>query len=772
MMKNWKFKLVVPAFVFAACIILGGAQVARATDICSGQGDWEGQCKNGSLPNGVCQLGEVCDDGNTVDGDGCDTNCSITGCGNGLITAGEECDDGTSNDDDPVDAGGDACDTQCRSKVCGNGRVEGGETCDDGNAFNNDGCDSEPGTCAVQLGGGGTGICCQDDECVNGITNNNEECDDGNTVDDDTCGNDCVSNFCGDGTPDAGLGEECDDGNTDNLDACNNDCTDSECGDSQIDTGIGENCDDGNTVSNDGCSATCVSEFCGDGISQAGEACDDGNTVDDDTCLGDCSKDPVCGDGVTDANECCDDGACVCDAPKKAADGRSCATQLGRDACTADGGVCEDPSGTPCTIAAGGGNFDDIADACRSACACPECGDGITDSGEVCDDGFVGTAPSAADDTDACPNGTDFFATGMECSMLNTCGDGVPNSDASGGNTCDNGEGTNPKTCSGSGTPCSLDSDCGANEVCGNDDGTDGTCHTTGFTDADCPNGGAAGACACHPHYCGDGATDTGEGCDDGNTVSADASGCQANCALATCGDGTTDTGEACDAGAQNGMDGNNTNGAVNGGADCTTTCTANVCGDGEALDGEPCDDGNAVNTDDCLNTCVGGVCGDGVTRSTGAEPVEQCDDGQNPPADQEEFGGTDDGCSARCCFEPTVALGTTAQRLAQQACNLDHLAIEISDLSASRAKSRLTRHITKALKLQAQAEAGVAAGSSSKACSAEKRKDRLTVCMTRTLGLGLVRGEITAAQHREISQKVINVHGWVQNIRSGIGCL
>jgi len=38
--------------------------------------------------------GEECDDGNQVDGDGCDTNCTLTRCGNGIVTAGEECDDG------------------------------------------------------------------------------------------------------------------------------------------------------------------------------------------------------------------------------------------------------------------------------------------------------------------------------------------------------------------------------------------------------------------------------------------------------------------------------------------------------------------------------------------------------------------------------------------------------------------------------------------------------------------------------------------------------
>jgi len=43
---------------------------------------------------------ELCDDGNTIDGDGCDSNCRPTGCGNAIVTAGEECDDGNTISND------------------------------------------------------------------------------------------------------------------------------------------------------------------------------------------------------------------------------------------------------------------------------------------------------------------------------------------------------------------------------------------------------------------------------------------------------------------------------------------------------------------------------------------------------------------------------------------------------------------------------------------------------------------------------------------------
>jgi cysteine-rich repeat protein len=40
------------------------------------------------------QPGEECDDANSIDGDGCDSNCTTTRCGNGIVSAGEACDDG------------------------------------------------------------------------------------------------------------------------------------------------------------------------------------------------------------------------------------------------------------------------------------------------------------------------------------------------------------------------------------------------------------------------------------------------------------------------------------------------------------------------------------------------------------------------------------------------------------------------------------------------------------------------------------------------------
>jgi cysteine-rich repeat protein len=61
--------------------------------------------------DGVVEIGEECDDGNTVDGDACTSACRNAVCGDGIVEAGvEECDDGNLN-------ASDGCDNQCRLPV-------------------------------------------------------------------------------------------------------------------------------------------------------------------------------------------------------------------------------------------------------------------------------------------------------------------------------------------------------------------------------------------------------------------------------------------------------------------------------------------------------------------------------------------------------------------------------------------------------------------------------------------------------------------------------
>lgn len=154
--------------------------------------------------SGVVDAAEECDDGNTIEGDGCDASCVLEICGNGLIqpAAGEECDDGGTVDFD-------GCSSLCLVESCGDGTVQPSEGCDDGNTIDGDGCDSM----------------CLDETCGNSVVQSGESCDDGNTASEDGCSSACVDEFCGDGTLQTGLGEVCDDGNTTDGDGCSANCT-------------------------------------------------------------------------------------------------------------------------------------------------------------------------------------------------------------------------------------------------------------------------------------------------------------------------------------------------------------------------------------------------------------------------------------------------------------------------------------------------------------------------------------------------------------------
>jgi cysteine-rich repeat protein len=83
--------------------------------------------------DGIVDVGEACDDGNTTSGDGCSATCTLEVCGNGVVDAGEDCDDGNTTD-------GDGCSAVCADEVCGDGIVQPGEDCDDGNTDDADSC--------------------------------------------------------------------------------------------------------------------------------------------------------------------------------------------------------------------------------------------------------------------------------------------------------------------------------------------------------------------------------------------------------------------------------------------------------------------------------------------------------------------------------------------------------------------------------------------------------------------------------------------------------
>ena len=97
--------------------------------------------------------------------------------------------------------------------------------------------------------------------------------------------------------------------------------------------------------------------------------------------------------------------------------------------------------------------------------------------------------------------------------------------------------------------------------------------------------------------WCGDGETDTGEECDDGEDNADDEpDACRSHCAFAWCGDGVVDTGEECDDGEDNSDDEPDA---------CRLDCDAPVCGDGVTDIGEACDLGVLNGGDDCGFDCL-----------------------------------------------------------------------------------------------------------------------------------------------------------------------
>jgi cysteine-rich repeat protein len=243
----------------------------------------------GLCTDGVVGGSEICDDGNTTSGDGCDNNCTVSACGNGVVAGVEVCDDGNT-------ASGDGCDSTCVPSGCGNGVVAGLEVCDDGNAVNGDGCDEN---CTVTA-------------CGNGVTSAPETCDDGNTTSGDGCDANCTPTGCPNGIR-TGT-EVCDDGNAVNGDGCDNDCdVGTTCGDGTLQSF--EQCDDGARVPGDGCDRLCQREtgyactgvpsvcapVCGDGRTIPPEVCDDGNTVGGDSCEADC-RTTLCSGSDTEPN--------------------------------------------------------------------------------------------------------------------------------------------------------------------------------------------------------------------------------------------------------------------------------------------------------------------------------------------------------------------------------------------------------------------------------------------------------------------------------------
>lgn len=86
---------------------------------------------------------ELCEDGNILNGDGCDSTCNLEAdsfCTGGTVSTPDTCT--ICGNGQSLNGAGTACVT-----VCGDGRKHSSEECEDGNTVAGDGCDA---TCAIE----------------------------------------------------------------------------------------------------------------------------------------------------------------------------------------------------------------------------------------------------------------------------------------------------------------------------------------------------------------------------------------------------------------------------------------------------------------------------------------------------------------------------------------------------------------------------------------------------------------------------------------------
>ncbi len=597
-------------------------------------------CGDGFRKTGGPGPNELCDDGNMVNGDGCNNDCTVSGCGDGVVTPPETCDDNNTNN-------GDGCDANCTPTGCGNGVTTAGETCDDGNGSNLDACLN---TCAANV-------------CGDGFTlTGTEQCDDGNPTNGDGCDANCTTTGCGNGIVTGG--EACDDGNANNGDGCIATCMVAACGDGFRKTsggGPNEQCDDGNPTNGDGCDTNCTNSRCGNGVVGAPETCDDSNSVNGDGCDNNCTA-TACGNGIKTSGETCDDGnASSTDACTNACANAACGDGFIKTSGAGPNEVCDDSNTTS-------------GDGCDANCTPTGCPNGVVTSGETCDDGNptsgdgcdVNCTPTGCNNgvvspDEDCEDGNLIDGDGCDSNCTTTgCGNGI----ATLGEECDDGNSRNDDACV---VGC-LDARCGDSfkqrtvEEC--DDGClAGVPNVCEVVDDD-DNGCSRTCTRTRPARCGNGDVEAPETCDDGNN--SDADDCTNSCETAVCGDGIVHDrqsgSEDCDDGNAAAGDGcsvvctSECGNAVfdfycaepetSAGQPCTLAadCDSSLgAGDGSCITGEVCDPGSAGL---CVDDTINPVCSDFCVVKTCGNDLVECDEECDLGAQNSVPGS---GCTTSC---------------------------------------------------------------------------------------------------------------------------
>lgn len=456
----WRMVLMSVAILnFAAC---GGASEV----------DDKSDASDAVCGDGIVEGAEECDDGNTVDGDGCSSSCRIEDpaavgpCDE--LEDGDECADGK----------------LCLSGHCITPGCTGDADCASENECVEDGsCDLSTYECVegapvasgAECGEAGAGTVCALGQCITPACSSNADCDDGVICNGaEICDLERFECVAGDPpghrAPCGDAGEVC------HLVAGEFECRVPGCLEDEDCPALSA-CHEPGTCNE--ATLTCVSGValdhgaaCGD----AGEIC----RVDDDgiECIvPECVADAEC----ESANECVEDGSCDLDTFK-----------------CIGGGNAE--NGTICDLGGAEGQ-----------CLSGSCVTGFCEIDADCDNG------------NACD--------GAETCVANVCAAGTPPGDGAscgGGDVCLNEQCITPG--------CTADQDCASQNECREDGScnlSNFTCvQGAPRTGESCSTGVCNASAQCVAPVCGNGVLEPGEQCDDGNTANND--GCSASCNVET----------------------------------------------------------------------------------------------------------------------------------------------------------------------------------------------------------------------------------------------
>ena len=282
--------------------------------------------------NGIRETGEQCDDGNSINNDGCTNNCRLPFCGDNIKQNGEQCDDGNNINGDGCSADCTTEDLECQlpppphcvgkvqvlvMRYVGGNCSQSNHTQDPTKVF----CNGSAGTTdpvyirasdkssptnilarvwftgnvnlsdtfEVKASNAGESRLRTDTwfhifnqqggtllQTLKIHTSCSQPLDVGNRFGSlrvtgiDTTVQDPINECLLPVCGDGVVdpGEECDDGNLQNGDGCNAQCQNELCGDNITQPLLGEQCDDGNLINGDGCNSNCNLEFCGDNVVQ------------------------------------------------------------------------------------------------------------------------------------------------------------------------------------------------------------------------------------------------------------------------------------------------------------------------------------------------------------------------------------------------------------------------------------------------------------------------------------------------------------------------